>query len=145
MTFPVRTLFACWVTVVATGTVVHHRHAGAGRSHGFGWATLSPAQDSTGVPFAHRHTILFGVESGAIPDEDTSDSTPLDGSLVGPSSGSETSSGPDEAVLVSPIPPVPCVFCLAPPAVAPSAPARGPAASSDCALTSHARSGVLRS
>ena len=61
-----RTLLACWLTVVATGTNVSHRHAaGSGHTHGFGWASVGGSQGA-GLPVAHCHYVLFGVEFGAM-------------------------------------------------------------------------------
>jgi hypothetical protein len=67
MHFPARTLLACWLTLVATGTDVAHRHASrAGHTHGFGWASIgAPAR--RGMPRAHHHLVLFGIEFGAAP------------------------------------------------------------------------------
>lgn len=52
------------MTVVATGTHVAHCHAAeAGHAHGFGWASVGSA--GGGLPHAHRHFILCGIELGA--------------------------------------------------------------------------------
>jgi hypothetical protein len=62
MTFPARTLLACWMAVVATGTDVAHCHAaGEGHAHGLGLISVGgPAAE--GFPFAHHHFVLCGIE-----------------------------------------------------------------------------------
>jgi hypothetical protein len=69
MTHTLRTLFACWLTVVATGTVVSHRHEPApGQCPGCGWTSVASEQSPTEPILPHRHFVLLGIESGAIPE-----------------------------------------------------------------------------
>jgi hypothetical protein len=69
MHFPARTLLACWLTLVATGTDVAHRHAAAAdHTHGFGLARLG-TPSGRALPRGHRHLVLLGVEFGAVPGE----------------------------------------------------------------------------
>jgi hypothetical protein len=144
MPYPSRALFACWVAVVLTGTVVNHRHAAAlGHAHGLGWAALPGDPAAGGLPPAHSHVVLLGVELGAVPaqaDGGSSDGTrPVAGEVVpddGDGRGFDPTSphpSPIPAGLVSP-PTGP-----GPGAVLPASP------SSNCPHLSLARTGVLRS
>lgn len=63
MPHPLRCLFAVWMVCVTTGSVVVHPGAGAGHTHGFGWASLQSGCSSSGC--THRHFVLLGVESWA--------------------------------------------------------------------------------
>jgi hypothetical protein len=142
MRHPARTLFACWLVVVATGTVVTHRHAAArGHTHGLGWVSLPAAPDPAGLPAGHRHFVLLGVEFGATPCGQD-DGNP-DGPRVGPVADAPAASG--EAA-----PEVPAGPDAAPPeARSPALPAPARAAGltrtpTSCPLTSFSRSGVLR-
>lgn len=69
MRFPARSLFTCWLAMVATGAVVSHQHADARQTHGFGWTSLStPVVEAEVDPtLPHRHFILLGIEFGAVP------------------------------------------------------------------------------
>lgn len=68
MALSVRSLFACWLAVVLTGTVVDHRHAAAANhTHGLGWMVLPAAPGQDELPVAHRHFVLLGIELGAVP------------------------------------------------------------------------------
>lgn len=67
MARPGQILLTCWLTVVLTGTVVTHRHmANPQHTHGFGWATLRDVPPPTGMPYAHRHFVLLGIEFCAL-------------------------------------------------------------------------------
>jgi hypothetical protein len=144
MANPGRTLLACWLAVVLTGTVVGHRHAAApSHSHGFGWAVLPSRSAPDGLSLDHRHFVLLGVELGPV-------SGPTDGG------DSTAGAGPAAGQLV----PVEDIGCDAPdvadfPLVPRALQAAGlepiPTAVATCStlnscpLVSHARSGVLRS
>jgi hypothetical protein len=88
MACPFRALFAGWLAVVLTGTVVSHRHfADPGHTHGFGWTDCSGESEHDGGAPLHHHLILLGVELGAVPGsadgtEQTEGTQPTTGELV---------------------------------------------------------------
>jgi hypothetical protein len=144
MQHPTRTLLACWLVVVATGTVVTHRHAAApDHTHGLGWASLPTLPAPAGLPLNHRHFVLLGVEFAGIPAGEGEAPDASTGTRVGPVA--EQPVVPDGPVPPAPdavASPLPTTLVSLPPTDAP----RGwdsPAAP-HCPLTSHARSGVLR-
>jgi hypothetical protein len=141
MAFPGRTLLTCWLVVALTGTAVDHRHAAAaGHTHGFGWAALRGNSAPAGLPPAHRHLVLLGVELGAVP-------APADGSPDGthPAAG-EVVPGDGDGRGGDPTPehPAPVPDGAASPSVGPD-PIRPGSPPSDGPHLSHARTGVLRS
>jgi hypothetical protein len=143
MTHPFRTLLACWLAVAATGTVVSHRHAGGpGHTHGWGWLGVA-TPSAPGGPFSpHRHIILLGVETGAIPDGPDSDGSDAPARVV---PAFDASSPPGGGSDYSPDgPPVPVsVAALDAPAVVPSA-GSAPASTRSPRPVGPARSAVLR-
>ncbi len=83
MRLPARTLLTCWLIVVATGTVVTHRHAAApGHTHRLGWATLPTRSTITELPLTHRHFVLLGVELGATETESDDGDAPVPDTAV---------------------------------------------------------------
>lgn len=144
MLFPGRTLLTCWLAVVLTGTVVSHRHVAAlGHTHGLGLAALPGDPAAGGLPPAHSHFVLLGVELGAVPaqtDGGSSDGTRPAASEVVPDDGDGRGFDP-----TSPHPsPIPAG--LVSPPTGPDPGAVVPASSSsDCPHLSLARTGVLRS
>lgn len=138
-----RTLFACWLVVVTTGTVVTHRHAAArGHTHGLGCASL-PVESAPGggLPAGHCHFVLLGVEFGATPS--VPDGTAPEGPRVSPVADTPAPSGE-----VTEVPPGPdAVTSTAGPPVLTTSPGCTPRLSNalnSCPLTSFARTGVLR-
>jgi len=146
MTLPIRTFLACWMTVIATGTVVTHRHADvANHSHGFGWTSVTTPADPVWLSHTHRHFVLLGMEFDAIPNApDQTDSPDVPRAV----SALDVSTAPDHAGPVLPAadhPPV-SLFVACHSAFETACPPVTIARSAnDCPLTSRARSGVLRS
>lgn len=144
MRHPFRTLFVCWLTVVATGAVVSHCHAAAPEHvHGFGWAACPASNAPTGLPLNHRHFVLLGVEFGAVPPGDGEGDSSED--HVAPVSDLTTAI--DDAGLPTvdaDTSPLPCILAFSLQAPRPALrPACQPAQL--CPFTSRACSGVLRS
>lgn len=134
-------MFACWLTVVLTGTVVNHRHiAPLGHTHGFGWAALSASSSPSGIPPAHRHLILFGIELGAIPAE--TDTAP--GESCGAAAGVALVEGKAPAADSSPVSPPLTPGLLVSPAKSTGVQLSHVAFALRSPLLSHARSGILR-
>ena len=144
MTFPARTLLACWLTVAATGATVAHRHACAtGDAAGLGWASLGSPSSGPGCNCPHGHFLFLGIEFGE---------TSGDGASSGPDSSRvervvDGATSPDDngsAVPTLDALPTVSTWAGAPliqlPALPPDT-APVPA----CARTSRTRSGVLRS
>jgi len=110
MTFPFRALFASWLMVVATGTVVSHRHEGSpGHAHGLGWTNLSVTSAPTELVQSHRHFVLLGIESGAVPDgSETGGATDPDrvspaADLLAPLDGTPSGTAIDDLALSAPV------------------------------------------
>lgn len=144
MAQPGRTLLACWLAVVLTGTVVGHRHVAApSHSHGYGWAVLPSRSGPDSLPLNHRHFVLLGVELGPVSGlTDGGDTT----AGAGPAAGQLV---PVEDVRcdapdVADFPLVSRAFQTAGLEPIPTAVATRSTLNS-CPLVSHARSGVLRS
>jgi hypothetical protein len=143
MVYPGRTLLACWLAVVLTGTVVGHRHAAApSHAHGYGWAVVPGTPGPDALPLEHRHLVLLGIEFGPT-------GVPADGDT---SAGSGTAAGmlavteaepPDAATAAEPLPPTPAFAPAG--ALARVGPAALSRPANSCPLVSHARTGVLRS
>lgn len=137
-----RTLFACWLVVVTTGTVVTHRHAAArSHTHGLGWASLPVESAPGGLPAGHCHFVLLGVEFGATPS--APDGATPEAPRVGPVADAPAAS--DEAA--PEVPPGSDAAAPGPVPTTSTALARTAGLSralNSCPLTSFARSGVLR-
>lgn len=144
MAYPGRTLLACWLVVVLTGTAVGHRHAGVpGHSHGLGWAALPGAPGGDGLPLDHRHYVLLGFELGAIPGA-ADGGDPAAGARPAVGLLAAETAGPGHAPAVAGAPPRPAAFDAA--GLGPAARAVAvPAPFGACPLVSRARTGVLRS
>ncbi|MBN9520772.1 hypothetical protein J0H58_20010 [bacterium] len=144
MTHPGRTLLACWLAVVLTGTAVGHRHAAAaGHSHGFGWVVVRTCSCPHDPTLHHHHFVLLGVELPPSSDDgDGGDPTPG----IHPAAGQVVPPTDDGRV----VDPDPGSAPFDPPTLRASAgrtPVVDAARSShtSCPLVSRARSGVLRS
>lgn len=140
-----RTLLACWLVVVATGTVVTHRHAAArGHTHGLGFASLPTSPTAGGLPAGHRHFVLLGVEFGATPcgsDGDAPDTPRICPVADAPAPpGDHLGILPGHGVLM-PAAGLPFLPISVPD---PARAARLFRNADSCPLTSFARSGVLR-
>jgi hypothetical protein len=142
MTHPLRTLFACWLAVATTGAVVSHRHEGApGHTHGWGWFRAAPSSAPDKVFLPHRHIVLLGIETGAIPDGTDSGGSDAPAQVVPVfessfPGGGETASSPDGPSVAAPI--VTRLDALA------NAPGGVPASISSRPLVVQTRSAVLR-
>lgn len=148
MNTPARTLFACWLAVVLTGTVVDHRHAAApGHAHGYGWAAVSDSSPHDDAPLPHRHFVLLGVEFDAVP-ADTTQGEPADGTRPAAGELGSAECGSPRADLTPDADPGalfdgPTDFTTAGTSTVPASVT--PFLPPPCPLVSHARSGVLRS
>jgi hypothetical protein len=120
--------------VVATGTVVSHRHAFApGHTHGLGWASVTAPVATGNSPLAHRHLIFLGIECGGTAGQTDP------GDTAAPSADSTAvTPDPDHS------PALPSDAVVVPVAVVPP-PDRTIIPDRACPLISHARTGVLRS
>lgn len=141
MAYPARTLLACWLLMVATGTVVTHRHASApGDGRTLGWASVAAPSPPAGTPLTHGHFVFFGIELGETAGECGSEG-PGDSARV---DRAATDVSPAEAAcpLVDLIPLAPARVDSLPNdrTAVPS----DPATTRTCPLASRARSGVLR-
>ncbi len=143
MAYPGRTLLACWLAVVLTGTVVGHRHAAApSHAHGYGWAVLPGTPGPDALPLDHRHIVLLGIEFSPT-------GIPADGDRVAGSGSAAgvlalTEAEPHEAPLAAELPYLILPVDLAGVRVwlASGAP---PTPATFCPLVTRARTGVLLS
>jgi hypothetical protein len=127
-------LLACWMAVLATGTVVSHRHAApAGHAHGYGWVAVAPVGDAPADALPHHHFVLAGIEFGAIPGvyQSGGDAQVLAAGILADAEDAE------------PLALASADWC-SPPAPRPVA-APVPTATHLCAVARHARTGVLLS
>ncbi len=143
MVYPGRTLLACWLAVVLTGTVVGHRHAAApSHAHGYGWAVVPGTPGPDALPLEHRHLVLLGIEFGPTGIPADGDTVSRSGSAAGVLALTEAE--PHEAPLSAELSHLTRHFA---PASAPVRVALGaaPTLATSCPLVTHARTGVLLS